>query len=51
MLDETIAYLNNRRKNGQFTYEVIVVDDGSGDETSNVSLRKCAGDNCTFLKQ
>ncbi|XP_072230843.1 dolichyl-phosphate beta-glucosyltransferase [Leuresthes tenuis] len=40
MLDESIEYLENRQKqNPSFTYEVIVVDDGSKDKTTEVALR------------
>uniref|UniRef100_A0A3Q3QLH4 Dolichyl-phosphate beta-glucosyltransferase n=1 Tax=Monopterus albus TaxID=43700 RepID=A0A3Q3QLH4_MONAL len=40
MLDEAMEYLENRQKqNPSFTYEVIVVDDGSKDKTTEVALR------------
>ncbi|XP_055341410.1 dolichyl-phosphate beta-glucosyltransferase-like [Paramacrobiotus metropolitanus] len=38
MLDECLEFLEHRRTDAQFTYEIIVVDDGSGDETSKVAL-------------
>lgn len=39
MLEEAIEYLKNRQKqDSKFTYEIIVVDDGSRDQTSNVAL-------------
>lgn len=40
MLEEAMEYLENRQKqNPSFTYEVIVVDDGSKDKTTEVALR------------
>ncbi|XP_067040738.1 dolichyl-phosphate beta-glucosyltransferase-like [Acropora muricata] len=39
MMNETLEYLENEKKNKpSFTYEIIVVDDGSRDETSKVAL-------------
>ncbi|XP_073252652.1 dolichyl-phosphate beta-glucosyltransferase-like [Porites lutea] len=39
MLNETLEYLENEEKNKpSFTYEILVVDDGSKDETSKVAL-------------
>lgn len=40
MLDECISYLENKQKqsNNKFTYEIIVVDDGSSDKTSQIAL-------------
>ena len=39
MLRETIDYLEDRKKNQSgFKYEIIVVDDGSKDKTSQVAL-------------
>jgi len=40
MLDETLSYLKQRKaKDSNFTYELIVVDDGSKDTTSQISLK------------
>lgn len=40
MLDEAMQYLENRqKKNSSFTYEVIVVNDGSKDQTTEVALQ------------
>lgn len=36
MLDECLNYLENRAKSG-FTYEVIVVSDGSIDRTTDIA--------------
>ncbi|XP_052036480.1 dolichyl-phosphate beta-glucosyltransferase isoform X2 [Apodemus sylvaticus] len=42
MMDEALNYLEKRQKqDGTFTYEVIVVDDGSEDQTSKVALKYC----------
>ena len=39
MLDEAIEYLESRSKtDSKFTYEIIVVDDGSTDKTTQVAL-------------
>ncbi len=35
MLDQTIEYL---RKQKNLSYEILIVDDGSKDDTSNVAL-------------
>jgi cellulose synthase/poly-beta-1,6-N-acetylglucosamine synthase-like glycosyltransferase len=44
MMDETLAYLEGRKNSDpSFTYEVIVVDDGSTDNTSRVSLTSWFG--------
>lgn len=39
MLDECMEYLENRSKSGDFTYEVIVVSDGSQDGTVSLALK------------
>ncbi|XP_004711330.1 dolichyl-phosphate beta-glucosyltransferase isoform X1 [Echinops telfairi] len=42
MMDEALSYLEKRQKQDpKFTYEVIVVDDGSKDQTSKVAFRYC----------
>lgn len=42
MMDEALNYLEKRQKQDHtFTYEVIVVDDGSEDQTSKVALKYC----------
>ncbi|XP_038617544.1 dolichyl-phosphate beta-glucosyltransferase [Tachyglossus aculeatus] len=42
MMEEALEYLEKRQKqNPAFTYEVIVVDDGSKDETSKVAQKYC----------
>ncbi|KAM8835339.1 dolichyl-phosphate beta-glucosyltransferase [Synchiropus picturatus] len=53
MMDEAMEYLENRQKsNASFTYEVIVVDDGSKDKTTEVALgytRKYGSDKVRVL--
>lgn len=39
MLDETLEFLEKKQRNSKkFRYEVIVVDDGSKDKTTEVNL-------------
>lgn len=39
MMDESLEYLEKRAKtDSSFTYEVIIVDDGSKDKTTQVGL-------------
>jgi dolichyl-phosphate beta-glucosyltransferase len=39
MMEETLNYLTaKKKKDPSFTYEIIVVDDGSRDKTSQVAL-------------
>ncbi|XP_010833927.1 PREDICTED: dolichyl-phosphate beta-glucosyltransferase isoform X2 [Bison bison bison] len=42
MMDEALGYLEDRQKQDPtFTYEVIIVDDGSKDQTSKVAFKYC----------
>ncbi|OXB73896.1 UNVERIFIED_CONTAM: hypothetical protein H355_003990 [Colinus virginianus] len=42
MMDEALDYLEKRQKRDpSFTYEVIVVNDGSKDQTTEVAMRYC----------
>ncbi|XP_019385602.1 PREDICTED: dolichyl-phosphate beta-glucosyltransferase [Crocodylus porosus] len=42
MMDEALDYLEKRQEQDpSFTYEVIVIDDGSKDQTTKVALRYC----------
>jgi dolichyl-phosphate beta-glucosyltransferase len=39
MLDDTVIYLEQvKNENPRFTYEILVVDDGSLDDTSDVAI-------------
>lgn len=39
MLEDSLAYLEERtKKDSSFTYEMIIVDDGSKDKTTEVGL-------------
>lgn len=51
MLDECLVYLQNRQhKDKSFTYEVILVDDGSRDSTSEVAYGYKKNYNVNVLK-
>lgn len=39
MLDETIEYFKKREDRGSFTWEMIIVDDGSKDTTTQIALK------------
>ena len=42
MMEETMEFLETRQgKDANFKYEVIIVDDGSKDKTSQVTLDSC----------
>ena len=37
MMDDCLQYLENRSKSSNFTYEILIVDDGSSDKTTEVA--------------
>lgn len=39
MLDECLEYLEKKSKSDNFTYEVIIVSDGSTDKTVNIAQK------------
>lgn len=39
MLDEALSFLEQRRRTNNFNYEVIIVDDGSQDQTTQCALK------------
>jgi len=53
MLEECLEYLERRTQNeAKFTYEVLIVDDGSRDRTSDVAMRyveKYGSEKCRLL--
>ena len=53
MLREAIDFLEDRKKNQlNFKYEIIIVDDGSKDKTSQVALgysKEISVENCRVL--
>lgn len=54
MLSETLTYLQNRSKRSSFTYELIIVDDGSHDSTPSIVMahsRQHSTDRVRLLRQ
>jgi len=51
MLDECLEYLEqNLTKNAQHTYEVLIVDDGSTDKTTEVALKYTSKHGCDKVR-
>ncbi|KAH1019830.1 dolichyl-phosphate beta-glucosyltransferase isoform X2 [Dendroctonus ponderosae] len=50
MLDECLDYLESRRKSGAFSYEVIVVSDGSTDQTVSKALSYTKKHSCERVR-
>ena len=51
MLDETLEYFKTRiERESDFTYEIIVVDDGSRDQTSEVALDYSSRHGCDKIR-
>jgi len=51
MMDETLTYMKKRQaKDSSFTYEVIVVDDGSKDTTTQVALEYARRETASIVR-
>eukprot|EP01132_Coremiostelium_polycephalum_P002947 gene2947-3678_t len=51
MLDEAIKFLKEKsKKNMNFSYEIIIVDDGSRDKTSQIAMEYCARESSDTIR-
>ena len=48
-MEETMEYLEKRREEDDlFTYDVVIVNDGSKDATTEVSCLQCGQEMCLY---